>query len=524
MDPTVEEQTVEKSEQAAAVKVAEHRIEEEEHGRARLVEHPASSAATIPATGAPGVVTEAAGAEEAVHARTRAADENPHGPLARREGDRTEPASDRSEDDRKKPASGPGRNGTRPDGIASPLDDTVPAGAPVPSISVEAGREEHTDVAAPAPTVHDPATTAPRYIADAACADMMALDIDDTVPGGAHVPSTSFQTDVEEQTDLEEPTDVEEPTPAVHFHDPPATVTRYIVDAAVSEWQENERRHEGDRRRPASGLGRNEKRPDGAIHFYGDFFHVATDDPEQATTPVPSHPLHTDLEARDPDAIYIENVKVVEAYRRSKRSKWEVAITLLVWVIAGACIVAFLLSTPPPVVTAPTFDLRFVKDNPEGLLGRCEGDCDRDTDCTMGLRCFRRDGEGNVPGCRGGPGDATVDYCVRPQDVGGHPTTEPTRARTYEPTFAPTSPPTKSAPPSLAARKRPSDAHTNERDTDASPDGGAAACANVRAHVTSHTESVGAIRGAPQHSSDTHAHARTYSAAHNGGADAGANT
>mmetsp|Transcript_485 Transcript_485/g.1131 ORF Transcript_485/g.1131 Transcript_485/m.1131 type:complete len:204 (-) Transcript_485:676-1287(-) len=76
----------------------------------------------------------------------------------------------------------------------------------------------------------------------------------------------------------------------------------------------------------------------------------------------------------------------------------------------------------------------------------------------------------------------------------------------------------------LGARKRPSDAHTNERDTDASPDGGAAACANVRAHVTSHTESVGAIRGAPQHSSDTHAHARTYSAAHNGGADAGANT
>ena len=45
---------------------------------------------------------------------------------------------------------------------------------------------------------------------------------------------------------------------------------------------------------------------------------------------------------------------------------------------------------------------------------RCHGDCDSDTDCAEGLKCFHRNQHEDVPGCwGGGPGDyAAVDYCV----------------------------------------------------------------------------------------------------------------
>ena len=41
----------------------------------------------------------------------------------------------------------------------------------------------------------------------------------------------------------------------------------------------------------------------------------------------------------------------------------------------------------------------------------CEGDCDRDSDCGDGLRCFQRDGYTQVPGCKG-TGKNNWDYCV----------------------------------------------------------------------------------------------------------------
>ena len=49
------------------------------------------------------------------------------------------------------------------------------------------------------------------------------------------------------------------------------------------------------------------------------------------------------------------------------------------------------------------------RNNPK--LGMCEGDCDRDTDCQDGLKCYQRSGSGSVPGCAGNP-KRDWDYCV----------------------------------------------------------------------------------------------------------------
>jgi len=46
-------------------------------------------------------------------------------------------------------------------------------------------------------------------------------------------------------------------------------------------------------------------------------------------------------------------------------------------------------------------------------LGECEGDCDSDSDCEGSLSCFQRDGDEQVPGCRGTPRRST-DYCYQP--------------------------------------------------------------------------------------------------------------
>merc|ERR1719324_2347924 len=50
-------------------------------------------------------------------------------------------------------------------------------------------------------------------------------------------------------------------------------------------------------------------------------------------------------------------------------------------------------------------------------LCACEGDCDKDSDCMPGLKCYQRDASSDVPpGCvAGGAGDlGTHDYCYNP--------------------------------------------------------------------------------------------------------------
>jgi hypothetical protein len=69
-------------------------------------------------------------------------------------------------------------------------------------------------------------------------------------------------------------------------------------------------------------------------------------------------------------------------------------------------------------------------------LGACEGDCDKDSDCDAGLKCFQRSSEEEVPpGCHsGGAGDiGTHDYCYDPP-----PTPTPTPQPTASPTPMPT--------------------------------------------------------------------------------------
>jgi hypothetical protein len=47
-------------------------------------------------------------------------------------------------------------------------------------------------------------------------------------------------------------------------------------------------------------------------------------------------------------------------------------------------------------------------------LGECQGDCDDDSDCQEGLKCFQRSGFTPVPGCSG-DGSYSSDYCTVPR-------------------------------------------------------------------------------------------------------------
>jgi len=49
--------------------------------------------------------------------------------------------------------------------------------------------------------------------------------------------------------------------------------------------------------------------------------------------------------------------------------------------------------------------------NPTQTLGKCEGDCDSNSDCASGLLCHQRDGTSAVPGCTG-TGTSYHDYCI----------------------------------------------------------------------------------------------------------------
>jgi hypothetical protein len=57
-------------------------------------------------------------------------------------------------------------------------------------------------------------------------------------------------------------------------------------------------------------------------------------------------------------------------------------------------------------------ELNSIAVSPTETLQVCEGDCDRDSDCAPGLKCFQRSALEAVPGCRG-TGINNYDYCVR---------------------------------------------------------------------------------------------------------------
>merc|ERR1712048_78927 len=54
--------------------------------------------------------------------------------------------------------------------------------------------------------------------------------------------------------------------------------------------------------------------------------------------------------------------------------------------------------------------------NPSSVLGECEGDCDDDSDCEDGLRCWQRNVQtaDYPPMCGGGTFNNNWDYCYRP--------------------------------------------------------------------------------------------------------------
>eukprot|EP00980_Cylindrotheca_fusiformis_P013668 scaffold3515_cov126-Cylindrotheca_fusiformis.AAC.17 len=95
--------------------------------------------------------------------------------------------------------------------------------------------------------------------------------------------------------------------------------------------------------------------------------------------------------------------------------------------------------------------------NPSVPLERCEGDCDRDSDCVSSdLVCFARTAQyEEVPGCRGGSSDSSLyDYCVRKVDLSSVPTPNPTPQPIPGPTPRPQASPTPdpTPPPTSAAR------------------------------------------------------------------------
>ncbi|KAL3935709.1 MAG: hypothetical protein SGBAC_008824 [Bacillariaceae sp.] len=73
----------------------------------------------------------------------------------------------------------------------------------------------------------------------------------------------------------------------------------------------------------------------------------------------------------------------------------------------------------------PDKALDFVGDEENGYyeLKECEGDCDFDSDCDLGLACFQRDAgdDGIIPGCAGNANDlgtGSEDFCIkRPSDT-----------------------------------------------------------------------------------------------------------
>jgi len=107
--------------------------------------------------------------------------------------------------------------------------------------------------------------------------------------------------------------------------------------------------------------------------------------------------------------------------RRSHKSFYFAgAISCIIVVTLIGAVLAILLTNKPPVQDAApknSFLLTFIGEDPEVPLARCEGDCDTDEDCFLGLVCYQGEEGGRVPGCGGDPATDKVDYCIRPEDA-----------------------------------------------------------------------------------------------------------
>ena len=58
-------------------------------------------------------------------------------------------------------------------------------------------------------------------------------------------------------------------------------------------------------------------------------------------------------------------------------------------------------------------------------MTECQGDCDHDSDCAPGLKCFQRRWDEDVPGCHGGTAYPVMDYCYNPACEGSGPSPGP---------------------------------------------------------------------------------------------------
>ncbi|CAL6391806.1 unnamed protein product [Bathycoccus prasinos] len=75
--------------------------------------------------------------------------------------------------------------------------------------------------------------------------------------------------------------------------------------------------------------------------------------------------------------------------------------------------------------------------------GMCEGECDKDSDCDAGLKCFQRDGYESVPGCSG----KGWDYCVMGKQTANPPPPSPPPPQPSPPPPQPSPPPPQPSPP-----------------------------------------------------------------------------
>ena len=94
---------------------------------------------------------------------------------------------------------------------------------------------------------------------------------------------------------------------------------------------------------------------------------------------------------------------------------------------------------------------------------RCEGDCDRDSDCEGDLICFFSSIVETVPGCVGLT-EKGVDYCYTPLPT-NEPTTQPTQIPTQSPTAIPTTIPTQSPTGSPVITAYPTSSTQNPTDS-----------------------------------------------------------